>query len=234
MMQCHGGVHKPKPETGITIQGLHQHARRPIRIRQQCREPTVTLSKVFLPRTCWILVMPCLVPYGHAWQADCGKSCFLGTKTIFNVIEFDEHWHGETDFLHNRNRNQTHPPPIEVFIDALMTIRRVTERFHREIMVVPHALGRVHPHSLRIDPLTLRIQHGAIIQMEHAAADKNWSHRVIRELDCTQDRFRFADGIIVQQQHKITITGLSRFIHASGESSRTTQVRLLNVCKLFA
>ena len=82
-------------------------------------------------------------------------------------------------------------------------------------MVIPHTLGRIHPHSLRIDTFSLRIQHGAIIQMEHAPADENWTNRVIGELDGAKYRFRLADGIIIQQQNKITVPGLHRLIHAT-------------------
>ena len=103
-----------------------------------------------------------------------------------------------------------------------MPIRRVTKRFHREVVIVPHALGRIHPHSLRINPLALRIKHGAIIKMKHAAADKNRTDRIVGELDGTKNRFRLTDGVIIQQQHEIAVPSFRRFVHTSREAAGTT------------
>lgn len=65
-----------------------------------------------------------LAPHGHTWQADRRETGFLGTQTVFDVIEFDEHGHREADFLDYRDWNQAHPPAIEILIDALMAIRK--------------------------------------------------------------------------------------------------------------
>ena len=100
-----------------------------------------------------------------------------------------------------------------------MTIRRITKRLHREIVIVSHVLRWVHPHSLRVYAFTLRIKHGAIIQMEHASTDENRSNRVIRELDRSQNGLRLADGIVIQKQHEITVTSLGGLVHAPGETT---------------
>ena len=89
--------------------------------------------------------MPCLMPYGHTRQADRREAGLLGTQAIFDVIKLDEHGHRKSDLLDHRGWNQAHPPAIEVLVDALVTVRRIAKRFHGEIMVVPHALRRVHP-----------------------------------------------------------------------------------------
>lgn len=70
-----------------------------------------------------------------------------------------------------------------------------------------------------VDALALRVQHGAIIQMEHAATDENRSNRVIRELNCTQNGLRLTYGIVIQKQHEITVASPGRFVHASGETA---------------
>ena len=83
-----------------------------------------------------------------------------------------------------------------------------------------------------VNCFTHRVQDGAFIRVEHMAADDRRGQRVLCESECAKQTFGFDDSVIVKQQDIVRVGVLEHLVHAAGESTGTTQVRLLDDTEL--
>ena len=138
-----------------------------------------------------------------------------GPQAELDIIELDKERLGQADLPKDSYGDKAHPPSVIIAVHPLMPFRGVTERGGRKIKIIIKPGRRHIPHARRVDALTLGIQHGAVIEMEHRTAHKQRLYRIILKLHGAKDRFRLADGIIIGKEHIIAPACFHSFIHAA-------------------
>ena len=178
--------------------------------------------------------MPRLVPHGHARKADGMVAVVLGAQAIIHIVEFDEQRLRQADLAHDLRGNQAHPPTIEIGIRAPVQLRRVPQRLRGEVMVVFEPGGGLCPVRRAVVALAERVQHRAVVEVEHAAAHDRRSRAVVGELHGAHDRLRLADRVVIEQQRVVAFAGLHCLVHAAREPPGAAHVALAHVGELAA
>jgi len=119
-------------------------------------------------------------------------------------------------------RNQARPPAVVFGIHA--TFRQFLEHTSVANTVL---IGRYTTlKRAKIHAFTRSQQVVGVEQEQHLGADQSRFRRHVRERTQPKNRFGFAENVVVHQDHVSVRTGRRSLVEASGESTRTTQVRL--------
>ncbi len=123
--QLDSRVDEAEPQVRVAVGHLVRHDRAWLFGVQQCTHPAVAVVEILLPCAARIFVVPCLMPHRDARQAHRMESMLLGAQSVFDVIEFDERRHRQTDLFHTGGGDEAKPPSIEVHIEPAVQLGAV-------------------------------------------------------------------------------------------------------------
>ncbi|MBG9887142.1 hypothetical protein ABE10_11485, partial [Bacillus toyonensis] len=109
--------------------------------------------------------------------------------------------------------DETHPPPVEVRAQVTVQLGRLAQRLLGEVMVVLARSRGPHPGRPLIPDLALRVQHGAVVEVQHPSADDRGRDREVREPHRADDRLGLGDRVVIEEEHVVALLGLQGLEH---------------------
>ncbi len=167
------------------------------------------------------------MPHRGIRQRHRDEPVLAGPDAVFDIVPLEEDRHRQPDLGDHLGRDQAGPPGVVAGVDAAFLVLLQHAGVAQRLRYLLAVLQFVQMHFLGADIQVIRVE-----QEQHLRTDQRRFDSHIGEGIEPQYRFRFAEDVIVHQDDVGVLVDRGHLVEATGEATRTTEIRLPNVAQL--